>query len=222
MNTEASSDDETRKGRFTNPWNSLEVAKLIASTITPVVVLLVGIWINGAIQKQAEEQEIRNSELQRQWDLYKQQLNQHSVKEKALIENRVALWNKVAGNLNDIYAFNMYVGKWQEITPEQLLIHKRDTDKIVYSYRPFFSEDFVKAYLAYMKAAYKTYRGWNVDAGIRAKKDHRDSNSPGAQLIIDEDNRKEVHQTYYDLLGVVAKELDLKLIPPKLKLKSLN
>ena len=222
MISKESPNDEVDNIALNKPWNSLEVTKLIVSSITPIVVLLVGVWINETVQKQADTQNARNAELQRQWDLYKQQLDQHSVKEKALIEKRVILWNKIAERLNDIYTYNVYVGDWQKITPEQLLEHKRETDKIIYSYRPFFSESFFRSYRAYMDSAYKTYRGWNKDAGIRAKKIHRDPSSPGTELIIDEDNRAQVHQTYYDLLGIVAKELDLELTPPPPIIKPLD
>ena len=183
-----------------NVWNSLEITKLLFSLFTPIIILLIGMLIN---------QNLRNIEEDRS-------------KKSAVIDQRTVLWRELAGPLNDIYAFNLYVGSWQSITPRDLIKIKRDADKVVYSYRPFFSDSFFSAYNSYMNEAFDIERGWKLNAGIRALKDHRSVTTKADEDLIGEDNRDKVHNAYYVLLGIVAEELDLEIddsppIPDQLK-----
>ncbi len=183
-----------------NSWNSLEIAKLLMSLATPVLVVLVGFWINLGLQD----------------------FNARVAQETAVVEQRTELWGRMAEPLNDIYAYNVYVGSWQSITPEQLLKHKRTLDKIAYSYRPFFSDDFFDAYIGYINEAFEIGRGWKMDAGIRALKNNRPTDAKRTDLILGVDNRERVHEKYYNLLDIVADELKLKIKRPKPVIRQLD
>lgn len=189
-------DAETKESR----WNSLEVAKLVVSLATPILVIAVGYWLNMSLKD----------------------LEANFARERTVIEQRAELWKKMAEPLNDIYSYNVYVGNWQSITPAQVLEHKRNLDKIAYSYRPFFSKEFFKAYQSYTDAAFTTGRGWNLDAGINALQAHRSATAERSDLVLDVDARTEVHQKYYDLLEVVARELRLTIARPDPVLKVLD
>ncbi|MCP5005894.1 MAG: hypothetical protein GY941_18445 [Planctomycetes bacterium] len=113
----------------------------------------------------------------------------------------------------------MYVGTWQDITAPDIVALKRKTDRIIYSFRPFFSYEFFESYQRYMKALFRTNRGWGKDAGLKTKHDHR-SGEPDPSLFMEVDNSDEVHKTFFALLDVAARELNLKNIilperPPK-------
>ncbi len=123
-------------------WNSLEVAKIITSFLTPLLIVLVGFWINMELQD----------------------LSKRTAQENSVIDQRTYLWKRIAEPLNDIYAYNVYVGSWKSITPENLISHKRELDKIIYSNRPFFSNEFVDAYNKYINEAFETNRSWGLDA----------------------------------------------------------
>ena len=70
------------------PWNSLEIAKLAVSLITPILVLILGIVINNSIKNAERSTSLRS-------EIYK----------------------TVGGDLNDIYSYLAFVGGWKEYTP---------------------------------------------------------------------------------------------------------
>ena len=108
----------------------------------------------------------------------------------------------------------MYVGTWKELKAADIVAKKRLTDRIVYSFRPFFSDEFFSSYQDYMKALFRTHRDWGKDAGLRTTRDHR-SHESDYSLLIEEDNSDAVHEKYFALLGVAAKEMNLKIEEPK-------
>lgn len=176
----------------TEVWNSLEVTKLLMSLITPVLVVGFGLWVNTKLEELKTETE--------QW--------------KAVVAQRVEYWKEMALPLNDIYVYIQYVGNWQEITPQEILSHKRKLDRIVYSNRPFFSEGFFSAYRAYIEAAFRENRGWKEPAGIKSTKQHRDKTHPGHDTLLEDcDNRLAVHASYFALLDIVADDLALEIEP---------
>lgn len=76
-----------------NPsWNSLELAKLAASLLTPVLVLVLGIVINNSIRSGERASALRS-------EIYK----------------------SIGGDLNDIYAYLALVGRWKEMTPRDVI-----------------------------------------------------------------------------------------------------
>ena len=88
-------------------WTSLEIAKLIASTLTPVTVALFG-WYLTRFAKSIEHRQWRN---------------------QRLIEKRIAIYDDLSPHLNDLLCFFTFVGCWKELAPPQVIAIKRVVDK---------------------------------------------------------------------------------------------
>lgn len=174
----------------TSPWNSLEKAKLAVSLLTPLLVLILGIIINGSV-KTAERSTSLRSEI----------------------------YQKVGEDLNDIYSYISFVGNWKELTPLDVIRKKRAVDKAMYTYRPFFSEELFSTYLKFMNEAFASYGGAGTDARIRSEiktKDgdrQKDSTKPWEPLWEDrfsKESNKSAQQEAYDLfLERLARDLKL-------------
>ena len=124
---------------------NIEYVKLAASFLTPVVILLLGIWAKGI----ATDHEKRIS------------LNER------IIEKRVNIYEEIGKELNDIYVFLNQVGHWKEFTPEDIVNKKRNIDKIMYINRPYWSDSTFKKYNAFMAAGFETWTGIGEDAKIK-------------------------------------------------------
>ncbi len=124
---------------------NIEHLKLLASFITPVVILLLGIWAKGI----ATNHEKRIS------------LNDR------IIEKRVEIYENIGQKLNDIYVFLIQVGHWKELTPEHVIQRKREIDKIMYVNRPYWSEAAFNKYIAFTNAGFEIWTGVGEDAKIK-------------------------------------------------------
>lgn len=124
----------------------MEIFELIAKFSTPIVLAIVGFGIN------------RNMANHRS----KLTLN---VK---LIEKRIAIYDEMAPELNDIHQFMTRVGNWKEISPKDLLEKKRSVDKIIHKNRPYWSSEFINSYDAYISECFQTKNGTGEDAKIKA------------------------------------------------------
>ena len=101
-------------------WNSLEVAKLIVSALTPIIVVVLGIWI-ARISKRFE---------QIQW-----------VNRK-IIERRIDVYDEIAPLLNDLFVYFTLIGHWKELSPPQVVEAKRLLDRHVNVAASLFSDTF--------------------------------------------------------------------------------
>jgi hypothetical protein len=125
---------------------NIEQMKLIVSFITPVVVLIIGIWV----KKAATDYERRAS------------LNDK------IIAKRVAIYDEIGKDLNDIFAYVVQVGQWKDFTPDVIVNKKRSVDKIMYMNRPYWSTAAFNAYKDFIQACFHTFNGIGEDAKIRA------------------------------------------------------
>jgi hypothetical protein len=171
-------------------WNSLEVTKLVVGAATPVTLAIVGALFSWQAGDRAQETA---------------QYNQ-------VVAKRIELWDDLGPKLNSIYCYLTYVGDWKELTPADVVKLKRESDRIFFTYRPFFSEEFVAAYEAFLDAAFKPYGGWRADARIRSTVAQRENASEGA--FTGEDNAAAVHQAYYSMLRAAGKEFALEFDAP--------
>ena len=71
-------------------WNSLECVKLAVSVLTPVMVLIVGLWVKGLAQK-LEDMQWAN---------------------RTLVEWRIKVYDEVAPKLNDLLCYFTFLGNW--------------------------------------------------------------------------------------------------------------
>jgi hypothetical protein len=129
-----------------NPWNSLEVIKLIVGILTPLSVAAFGWFISRRLKR---------FELV-QWTNQK------------LIEKRLALYDSVAPLLNQLLCFYTWVGHWKDISQSDVIKAKRELDKPFNIYRHLFDDDVYGAYHAYIHALFETHTGAGRDAKIRS------------------------------------------------------
>jgi len=140
----------------------------------------------------------------------------------ALTAQRVALWNKISGDLNDMYSYLLYVGYWKQLTPTKLIEEKREVEKIAYGNKQFFSNDFFKVFQSFIKTAFEENNGWGTDAKLKTSVVHRtrdENDKDWADHFTGEDtssepNRTVVHNSYYAMLKVAAKEFSADIAIP--------
>jgi hypothetical protein len=127
-------------------WTSLEVVKLIISVMTPVAVLVLGIFVKRA-----------TSRIERiQWA------------SQTVIEYRLKVFEGIAPKLNRLLCFYTFVGRWKELTPADVVELKRELDEDVHVNRMLFSPAFFDAYQEFMELLFETYAARDRDAPIRA------------------------------------------------------
>lgn len=135
----------TEDRRENSPWNSLEVAKLIASLLTPIVVALMGAGIQREIAHQDMVQKANTR----------------------LADRRIAVYDSIKNDLNRIYCFVEDIGTWKAETPDSIVELKRNLDQTMYTNQAIWSPETFQAYLDYMSSAFATFQGVGVDAKIK-------------------------------------------------------
>ena len=179
----------------------LGVILLIIGLLTPIAIALLGYWLDSRARTETEKQTASIQEQARETADYEK-----------VVDKRAQLWDKIALPLNDIYAYMLQVGHWKELTPAELIARKRTTDAIVYADRPYFSDQFFKAYNGFMDSVFATYGAVGRDAKVRTSLALQLKGDPAR--FTNEDNRAQIHASYYNLLDVVASELNLKIARP--------
>jgi hypothetical protein len=129
-----------------NPWNSLELVKLLVATLTPLSVVLFGWFVSRRLKR---------LELV-QWSNQK------------LIEKRLAVYDAVAPLLNKLLCFYTWVGYWKDISPSDVIKAKRDIDQTINIYRSLFEDEVYNAYQTYIHLLFETFTGAGLDAKIRS------------------------------------------------------
>lgn len=167
----------------------IEYAKLLASLITPVVILVLGIWV----KRIAIEYERRIS------------LNDR------IIEKRVNIYETIGKDLNDIYVFLIQVGQWKELTPMEVIKKKRNVDKIMYINRPYWSDSAFDSYAAFMAASFETWTGVGEDAKIIAYTEEFEElpqwNAGWASYFSSkEPDTNSIRQTYRNLMRIFSEQ----------------
>jgi hypothetical protein len=176
-------------------WTSLEVAKLIVSALTPIIIAVFGIWV-ARITKRFEHH---------QW-----------ISQK-IIERRIKVYDEIAPLLNDLVVYFTYVGHFKELTPPQIIESKRKLDRRVHISAAFFSEQFLPDYLSFINLCFKTYQGKGTNARIRMDpKDHREIagsiwkaewDNLFCKESVDLVKPKEVRSAYQKLMKTLASDL---------------
>lgn len=127
-----------------NPWNSLEVMRLIISVLTPVILALMGLYLNRMLKKIEH----------RQW------------RNQKLIEKRLSIYDELAPLLNDLLCYFTYVGNWKDFTPEEIVQKKRAIDKKSYIAQPLFSKIFFTEIMTFIDLCFKPFQGWGQNAKL--------------------------------------------------------
>ena len=179
-------------------WNSLEIVKLVVSSLTPIVVLVFGIWINR-LAKKVEQVQWTN---------------------RTIVEWRIKVYDEVAALLNDLLCYYTFVGNWKELSPSDVVETKRALDKKVHTCAPLFSSRFLDLYFDFARACFETYTGWGRDARLRTPVlRHRQAAGeewlPEWDALFSEDEfcapPEDVRRAYQDLMRNFAGELGLGL-----------
>lgn len=140
--------DEVDKAK--SPWNSLELAKLGASLVTPIITGICAVILYGLIAN---------------WNL-------GSIEHRALLERRLQIQTEIAAPLNRIFCFVEDIGTWKQDTPDSVIEHKRKVDSLMHANRSLWSDQVFNAYLEYVnEAAFETNVGRGKDAKIRTSSD---------------------------------------------------
>ncbi|AOI72385.1 hypothetical protein WI73_13125 [Burkholderia ubonensis] len=129
-----------------NPWNSLEIVKLVLGVLTPLSVACLG-WLVARRLKRLELVQWTNQKL---------------------IEKRLALYDAVAPLLNQLLCFYTWIGHWKDISPDDVIRAKRELDRTFHIYRYLFGDDVYDAYHTYIHALFETHTGAGQDARIRS------------------------------------------------------
>ncbi|MBV9992235.1 MAG: hypothetical protein JOZ72_13205 [Alphaproteobacteria bacterium] len=184
------------------PWNSLEIAKMAVSLLTPVTVALLGIYINRALKR---------FELA-QW------------RSQKLVEKRLQIYDSIAPDLNDLLCYFTYRGAWRDFDPPQIVALKRKIDKSVNLAVPLFSEDFHQACTEFLGLCFKTFTGWGKDAKLKTKYHRRresrtDWRNEWANCFANDDEAIEPSQiaaSYKHVMAVFARDIGVNnaLTPP--------
>jgi hypothetical protein len=132
-------------------WSSLEVTKLIVSSLTPILVIVIGFILN---------RKIKNLD-SRQWTNQK------------ILEKRLLIYDKTVPLLNDILCFHCYIGNWKEISPTEIIRTKRTLDKEMNIYSPLFNKELLDKYNKFIQLCYETFTGWGNDAKIKSLYERR-------------------------------------------------
>lgn len=119
---------------------------LVANLLSPIITAFFGFWILR-ITKKIELSQWRNQKL---------------------IEKRISVWDDVAPRINDIYCYCMRVGAWKNISPKDVITWKREVDKKIHTYRPYFSPVFFTRFMELMDTCFATFQGHGIDAKLKS------------------------------------------------------
>lgn len=94
--------DTNRKSERT----SLEIAKLAVPIVVSVIVALVGLQISEELEK------------------FKANSAQYDRSIDSMVEKRLALYDQIGRKLNEVFTYYMYIGKWKQLSPEDIVNDK--------------------------------------------------------------------------------------------------
>jgi hypothetical protein len=119
-----------------------------------------------------------------------------------------------------MFAYYMYIGKWKEQSPKDIIEKKRQLDEIVYTYQPFFSQEFMDSYRELEQAMFRSFTGWGQDAKLRTGAQYRETfyhptdktsswEKDWDQAFTNEDNTESIRSTYSKLVSRLPLELGI-------------
>ena len=176
-------------------WNSLEIVKVIIALITPLIGGIIA-WRLARIGKEVER---------RQWA------------DRKIIEKRLEIYEKLVPALNDLYCFYLYVGNWKELTPPEIVKHKRMLDKNFHIYAHLFERDILSVYNDFIHHCFSTYTGVGQDAKLKSDPAKRAKHMPEWKTEWNEwfipeqaTSHDELRESYDSLLALFKSELALQ------------
>ena len=170
-------------------WNSLEITKLVVAVATPLVVLIGGWLLTRWLQKRID------------------------IEDK-LVEKRIAVFDEVAPEYNDLLTYLLYWGPWQKVSPVEIIAKKGQLDKKIYIYSWLFAGDIVGAHNELMSVCFRMRPNEGLPLVIRSAAGSR-RGAPGwdpawDQMFTGEDSRARAPQitsAYEQMLRAITSEL---------------
>jgi hypothetical protein len=83
-------------------WNSLEISKLTVQALIPIA-----IFVFSLVQTRISTNDARQAEYVRRE-----------------VEKRYKIWDAISPDLNAVYAYFLYVGDWDQISPKDVIRKK--------------------------------------------------------------------------------------------------
>ena len=123
------------------PWNSLEIAKLIAGLLVPITLAAFGVYVHR-VTKRFEHLQWRSQKL---------------------VEKRLAVYDDLAPQLNELLCYFTFIGPWRDLNPADVVALKRTVDKKIHLAAPMFSKEFYAACLQFQELCFETYTDWGRD-----------------------------------------------------------
>ncbi len=127
-------------------WNSVEIATLAVSALTPLTVAGLGYFV-ARVSRRLEQVRWAN---------------------QTVVTRRLEIFNEVAPALNQLLCFATFVGRWKEIKPQDAIGVKRTLDETMYSNRVLFSDSLFTAYQEFIASLFAMYATADGDAHLRA------------------------------------------------------
>lgn len=121
----------------------LEIVKAIAGIFTPIVLIFLTFQVQSVLKEKESELKSREQILAQKQELY----------------------NEIGSNLNKMYVYIIDVGDFRQYEPPEIIQLKRETDRLFFMYKPFWSKETSSHYDTFMRSAFDTYNG----SGLRAK-----------------------------------------------------
>jgi hypothetical protein len=189
------------------PWNSLEIAKFVASSIVPFVLAFCGYVIWDAQRVIVEQREIALKGEQKATDA-------RSKADENLRQLRTAVYNNAAPLIREVLTYHFHVGNWKELPPAELIQIKRSLDSFVYGRDAVLSPTFANLYHNFMREAFAAAGNSHGESRIRSSAACRtrlpDQGAPEwEQWFTGEDNRWALCNAYRQLRKNWAAELSL-------------
>ncbi|MBI2736108.1 MAG: hypothetical protein HYX38_06095 [Rhodospirillales bacterium] len=205
-----SSKEANRMDAGRQVWNSLEICKLIATIMTPLMVFVLGclIWNN-------------QREIIQRWEadqVEQRRLGDAASRERERIrEFRLLIYKEAAPMLDEILSYHFYVGRWKEHSPLDIIEKKRQLDSLMYSNIALFTPAFFDSYRAFMRQAFRAAGNHFGESRIRTQAQCRRPhiNQDTERWIAHfthEDTRRDLCLAYANLLGRLSEELLLQSI----------
>jgi hypothetical protein len=127
-------------------WNSLQIATLAVSALTPLTVAGLGYFVARTGRR----------------------LEQLRWANQTVVVRRLEVFAEVAPQLNQLLCFGTFVGRWKEIQPREVIGLKRSLDEAMYSNRVLFSDPLFAAYREFMATMFAMFATTEADAHLRA------------------------------------------------------
>ncbi len=179
-----------------NIWNDLEIAKLVVSMLTALVLIFVPYWIERVVRR----------------------LETINWTNQKVIERKLQVYDETMPLLNDLLCFYTRIGNWQELSPAQIKDIKRTLDKKIHITKPLFSDVFYAKYVFFINLCFLTYQGSGQHAKLRVNMDkyhESDSWNPKFSELFVMDKEKwtasnDICMAYEELGQIFVEELNLR------------